>query len=183
MTDVEVRALRESLESAVVDLDYRENVDIEYVKGDHSNSYLGRTVVSLCMLASELNVNLHRKRVGPGGEVRFLIEPRMQHDCTSAAVEGIARVAHAQIDLFSDNRTRNLAYSVVVCVDTDSRGTCIEIVVLIPADAMPGSEVIVYYAELGWRAATCHWVKRLCESSSDSTTSRHPQAGCTRRHM
>jgi hypothetical protein len=38
-----------------------------------------------------------------------------------------------------------------------------------------------FCAESAWRAAMCHWARRLCESSSGSITSRRPQAGCTPR--
>jgi hypothetical protein len=144
-------ALQELVESIMISLDHVENIDVGYP----SSSFV-KVDTSTSVSANDLCVIIPAsKRVEPGGDVRFRVGLRASEDsdsCTAAAIEGVSRIIHAQIELSRSSLTAKIAYSVAISDTGDSADfaagrrapdCCIDLVVSVPEDVAQGSEVVL----------------------------------------
>jgi hypothetical protein len=115
--------------------------------GIEDPSGVGRVNASISVLAHELIVtNPLRKRVQPGGEIRFRISSRVCQEpdsCAAESFKGVARVIRAQIEKIFGGVPTTLDFSVAVSAGGEAPGGCIDLVVTVPADAALGSEVVL----------------------------------------
>jgi hypothetical protein len=114
-----------------------ENDDIDFSSGSED---IGRVHASVSVPAHDLTISPRRRRVEPGGRIKFCIEPRVRQGAdpfAAAAMIGVARVTRARVELVFESHTEILSYSVTI-----SDG-CVDLIVLVPQDAAPGSQVLL----------------------------------------
>jgi hypothetical protein len=141
-------ALFESLQgSNDITLDVLEGDDVGFIPGDSENlSVLGVIDASVSVHARELIVHPPRKRVRPGGEIRFRIASRLHQDpgfCAVASFKCVARVMRTEIALIFNDHTTTLAYSIAISADGKAQGGCVDLIVPVPEQAMLGSEIVL----------------------------------------
>jgi hypothetical protein len=125
--------------------DVIEGDDIEFSPGGSGDPGLGRVDASVSVLANDLAIHPLRKRVRPGGEIRFCITSRVRQEpdsCAAESFKGVARVVRAQVELVFGGLARTLDYSVALAACGKAPGDGVDLIASIPEDA-EGSEVVL----------------------------------------
>jgi hypothetical protein len=132
--------------SSNVSIGIFEGSDVAFTRRTElSSEDLGTVDASVSVLQEDLLIHPTRSRVQPGGEVRFRISARVRQKnlYTVATFEGIARVILARTELACGCGNTNLAYTPVISIDGDPCGIFVDLVVPVPANATPGSLVVL----------------------------------------